>query len=179
MRKVILTFGLLAGGIMCCLGVVIMTLCENGTLDFGSSELVGYSSMIIALSMIFFGIKSYRDNHQNGAITFVKSLKVGGLITLVASLIYVVGWEIYYQTNPTIKETFGQKYTDYYIGKMKEDGATPDEIAQKTVEMNRMMQMYENPLIRAGITLTEIAPVGIVVTLISAAILRKRKVLPA
>jgi len=81
MRKVTLTFGLLTGVIISVFGFIIMAMCENGAINFDSSDLIGYGSMVIALSMIFFGVKSYRDNYQNGAIKFGKGLQVGMLIT--------------------------------------------------------------------------------------------------
>src|SRR5574342_409429 len=110
MRKVTLTFGLLAGIIVSVFMVIITGLCKNGTINFNSSDFIGYGSMVIALSMIFFGIKSYRDNYQNGAIKFGKGLRVGALITLIASLMYAASWETFYQTIPEIKDTFMDKY---------------------------------------------------------------------
>jgi hypothetical protein len=174
MRKVTLTYGLLAGAIISVLMLLGFALWESGAINFDNSELIGYGSMVIALSMIFFGIKSYRDNYQNGAIKFVKGLQVGALITLIASLMYAVTWETYYQTNTEVQASFMAKYTDHTLNKMKAKGASPDEIEQKAKQMADMAKMYENPLIRFGITLLEILPVGIVITLISAAVLRRK-----
>jgi Protein of unknown function (DUF4199) len=179
MRKVTLTFGLLAGVIVSVFMVIITGLCKNGRINLDSSDFIGYGSMVIALSMIFFGIKSYRDNYQNGAIKFGKGLQVGMLITLVASLIYVLAGETYYQIDPEANTTMMDKYADYHINKMRENGAAPDEIAQKLKEMTDMKEMYKNPLIRFGMTLAIILPVGIVITLVSAAVLGKKEFLPA
>ena len=179
MRKVILIFGLLAGVIVSIFLVIIMALCENDTINLDNSDLIGYGSMVIALSMIFFGVKSYRDNYQNGAIKFGKALQVGLLITLVASLIYAAVGEAYYQTSPESQLALMDKYADHHINKMKEEGAPSAEIDQKAKEMAGLKEMYKNPLIRFGMTLAIILPVGIVITLISAAILRKKEFLPA
>ena len=179
MRKVILIFGLLAGVIVSVFLVIIMELCENGTINSDNSDLVGYGGIVIALSMIFFGIKSYRDNYQNGAIKFAKGLQVGFLITLIASLIYAAAGETYYQASPDSQLALMDKYADHYINKMKEKGASPAEIDQKVKEMADLKRMYENPLIRFGMTLAIILPVGIVITLISAAALRRKELLPA
>jgi hypothetical protein len=179
MRKVVLTFGLISGGIIALFLVIHMHLWSKGLLDFDTGELVGYSSMIIALSMVFFGIKSYRDNHQSGSITFLKGVQVGLLISLVASLVYAGTWEVYYQTNEEIKNSFMDKYTDYCITKMKKEGASPTEVEAKLKELTTMKEMYKNPLLRFGITVLELFPVGVLISLISAAILRKRTVLPA
>jgi len=174
MRKVTLTYGLLAGAIISVFMLFGMVLWENGAITFDNSELIGYGSMVIALSMIFFGIKSYRDNYQNGMIKFVKGLQVGALITLVASLMYAVTWETYYRTNTEVQTSFMDKYADHSLNKMKAKGASPAEIAQKAKEMTDMGEMYKNPVIRFGITLLEILPVGILITLICAAVLRRK-----
>jgi hypothetical protein len=179
MRKVILLFGLLAGIIVSVFMVIIMAMCENGTINFDNGDFLSYGSMVIALSMIFFGIKSYRDNYQNGAIKFVKGLQVGMLITLVASLMYAATLETYFQTNPEILAAFMDKYADYHINKMKEKGASPAEIDQTVKEMTGLKEKYKNPVIRFGITLFLILPVGIAITLFSAAVLRRKEFLPA
>jgi len=178
MRKVTLVFGLLAGVVVSVFMVIIMKLCESGTINFDSSDFIGFGSMVIALSMIFFGIKSYRDNYQNGAIRFVKGLQVGLLITLVASLIYAAAGETYYQIDPEGQAALTSKYADHQINKMKENGAAPAEIDQKAKEMGDLKEMNKNPVIRFGITLFLIMPVGIIITLISAGVLRKKEFLP-
>jgi hypothetical protein len=138
MRKVTLTYGLLAGAIV---------------------------SILMLLAMVLW---------ENGAIKFVKGLQVGALTTLIASLMYAASWETFYQTNPEIKATFMDKYAEHSINKMKAKGASPAEIDQKAKEMADMKEMYKNPVIRFGITVLEILPVGIVITLISAAVLRRK-----
>lgn len=179
MRKVTFTFGLLSGAIVSVFLFIIMGLCENGTITFDNSEFIGYGSMVIALSMIFFGIKSYRDNYLNGAIKFGKGLQVGLLIALVASLIYAAAGETFYQIDPAGQAALTSKYADYQINKMKEGGASPAAIEQKAKETASMMEMYKNPLLRFVMTLAIILPVGIIITLISAAVLRKKEFLPA
>jgi hypothetical protein len=179
MRKVILVFGLIAGVIVSVFMVIIMGMCESGTINFDTSDFIGYGSMVIALSMIFFGIKSYRDNYQNGAIKFGKGLQVGMLITLVASLIYAIAGEAYYQIDPEAQAALMDKYANHHLNKMKEKNASPVEIDQKAKEMADLKEMHKNPLIRFGITLFLIVPVGVVIALISAAVLRRKEILPA
>jgi len=179
MRKVTLIFGLLSGAIISILMVIGIMLGENGLISFDFSELVGYGSMVIALSMIFFGIKSYRDNYQQGAIRFWKGFQVGILIALIASLMYGLTWEAYLLTRPAGSVPFIDKYSDFVINKMKEKGASSDKIDQKIKEMDRVKIMYQNPVMRFGMTIMEILPVGILITLISAALLRKKELLPA
>jgi hypothetical protein len=131
--------------------------------------------MVIALSMIFFGVKAYRDNHLGGTITFGSALKVGLLITLVAALIYALSWEI---TRLNMKSDFMALYGEKQIEKMKTEGATEVALEVARKKMDDFVAMYKNPLIRFGITLMEIAPVGIVISLLSAALLRKKEFLP-
>lgn len=178
MRKVILTFGLLAGAIVSGFMVIGLALYEKTGKIF-VNELVGYATMVIALSMIFFGIKSYRDNYQKGVINFWKGVQVGLLIAMIASLLYAFTWETYMQARPAGFTSFMEKYTDSVINKLKEKGASSEKIDQEIKNMDRFMQLYRNPLIRFGLTLMEILPVGIIITLISAAVLRKKEVLPA
>jgi hypothetical protein len=179
MRKVTFIFGLLAGVIVSVFMVIITGMCANGTISLDSSDFIGYGSMVIALSMIFFGIKSYRDNYQKGTIKFGKGLQVGMLITLVAALIYAAAGEVYYQADPELQAAFMDKYADHHINKMKEKGALPAEIDQKVKEMAELKEMQKNPVIRFGIALAIILPVGIVIALISAAALRRKELLPA
>ncbi len=177
MRKIILVYGAIAGLLMDLVFVASFSLMEKGVLP-SHSELLGYTTMIVVLSLIFFGIKSFRDKHNNGALTYWKGFKVGISIAAVASFFYAGGWEIYYNST-NLKETFMQNYTDQIIKKMQHDGKSQQEIAKKTEEMKSMAEMYKNPFIRFGMTLMEIFPVGLAITLISAGILRKKAILPA
>jgi len=178
MRKVTLTFGLLAGAIVSVFMVIGIALWEK-TGKITASELVGYATMVIALSMIFFGIKSYRDNYQNGVIRFWKGFQVGLFIALIASLMYAITWETYMQARPASAAAFLNYYAECQITKMKEKGASAAEIDHEAKKMDDFRRMYSNPAIRFGMTLMEILPVGIIITLICAAVLRKKEFLPA
>jgi hypothetical protein len=179
MRKVTLIFGLIAGGIVSVFMVIIMKLCESGAINLDNSDFIGYGGMVIALSMIFFGIKSYRDNYLSGAIKFVKGLQVGMLITLIASLLYAVAGEAYYQIDPESQAAMMDKYADYRINKMKEKGASAAEIDQEVKQMADLKEMHKNLGMRFAVTLVIILPVGIAITLFSAAVLTIKKFLPA
>jgi hypothetical protein len=176
MKKIIITYGLIGGVIVSVIMLATHPLVEDGSIGFDNGMLVGYASMVIALSMIFFGVKTYRDQHLKGAISFWQAVKIGVLITLVASVMYALTWEVYYNTSAT---DFMSKYTQYYLDKMAQEGASTAEIDQVRTEMENFSELYKNPLIRFGATLTEILPVGVVITLLCAALLRKREILPA
>jgi amino acid transporter len=178
MRKVSLTFGLIAGAIISVFLFIGFVVWENSR-KIIDNELIGYATMVIALSMVFFGIKSYRDNYQKGAIKFWKGFQVGLLITLIASLMYTITWETYLQVRPASYQAFIDYYIECQVNKKKEKGASAAEIDQEVRKMDDIKKMYGNPAIRFGMTLMEILPVGIIIALISAAVLRKKEFLPA
>jgi hypothetical protein len=175
MKKIVLTFGLISGAIAAGLMWLLITFQNNGSINLDNGMTLGYATMIIALSLVFFGIKSYRDNN-GGHITFLKGLQVGILISLICGVCYTASWELYYRGSG---QEFLQKYTAHYLDEMKEGGASDAEVAKAQTEMAQFMQLYKNFFIRFGMTMMEILPVGVIVTLISAALLRKREVLPA
>lgn len=176
MKKVVLTYGLIAGAIFVTFMFGAWPLWKNGTISFENGELVGYTSMVIALSMVFFGIKSYRDNYLHGSITFGNALKVGGLITLVASLGYAVGWEFYFNL---LAPDFMEKYAGFSIEKARSGGMAEVDLQKLIASMDSMKVWYKNPVLRFGMTLMEVLPVGIVIALVSAGILRRKDVFPA
>lgn len=175
MTRIVLIFGLISGAIAAGLMWLLVGVVKTGAVDFDSAMMWGYSTMIIALSMVFFGIKSYRDNN-GGRITFLKGLQVGLLISLISGLCYAASWEAYHRTGG---REFMQQYTAYYLEKMKTNGASDAEVEAARVEGERFMELYQNFYIRFPMTLMEILPVGLIVSLISAALLRKREMLPA
>ena len=178
MKKIVLTFGLISGVIIAALMWLMLAMMKAGVAnsDHGDYALIwGYATMIIALSLVFFGIKSYRDNN-GGRITFFKGLQVGILISLISAVCYGISWEAYYRTSGA---DFMRQYSASYIDKMRAKGASDAEIADTQKQMDQFAELYKNFFVRFGMTLMEILPVGIVVTLISAALLRKSTMLPA
>lgn len=174
MKNIVLVFGSIAGVIVGGMFVATWPLHENGILTPEYGMLVGYTTMIIALSLIFFGVKSYRDNQLNGAISFGKALGVGLCIALVASLIYALTWEVMFNT---VASDYLQEWNTYSLQKMKDAGDSIEKIAAKQKELEEFAEMYKNPIVRFGFTLAEILPVGILISLISAALLRKKEFL--
>ncbi len=176
MKKIILIYGLIAGTIVATMMLITMPMFDSGTLPMDKGELIGYTTMVIALSMIFFGIKSFRDNHSDGVVTFWKGCQIGLLITLIAAVMYGLAWEITYSR---IGESFTAKMTDQYYKELEADGASEAEIEKAKEQWASFSELYKNPLIRFGVTITEILPVGIVLTLLSAGLLRKKEFLSA
>lgn len=176
MRRIIFIYGLIAGAIIGGMLLLTMPLYNSGTLNFDNGELLGYSTMTIAFALIFFGVKSYRDKDLNGEISFWRAVKVGLLIYLVAAVVYALCWEVAYNS---YGDSFMTKMMDHYTEQMKADGLSEEEIAKEKAEWTDFNEMYKNPVVRFCITLLEPAPVGIIVTLITAALLRRKEFLPA
>jgi hypothetical protein len=159
--------------------IVISVLVAGLAFDLHShaaSEWFGYLVMLIALSLIFVGVKRYRDSECGGMIRFGRAFSVGLGIAAVAALVYVFVWEIYLAASGV---DFMAQYTGIVVEGMRADGATAAEIQAKVAELRQMAEMYRNPLLRIPITFVEIFPVGLLVALVSAALLRNPKVLPA
>jgi hypothetical protein len=134
-------------------------------------EVLGYSSMVLAFLLVFFGVRSYRENVAGGTISFGKAFQVGLLITLVTCAMYVIAWEItYFNFVPD----FLDKFSAHTLAKMRESGESQAAIQKMTDQMAFMAKYYDNPLFNSAITFMEIFPVGLIVSLVSAAILRRK-----
>lgn len=164
MTKIVLTFGLIAG--LICGAMFFIMAPEDGQVDFENGQLYGYISMIIALSTIFFAVKQYRDKFNEGHIKFGKAFLIGLYVTLVAGVVYVMAWEVYYRNYGT---DFVEQYMNYTTKQMSEQGKTTAEIEAVLAPQKEMMETYQNNMgVRMGITFMEIFPVGLLMSLISA-----------
>lgn len=173
MGKTVLKFGLLTGVIMACLQGIILAFCHRGYITFDNTSVVGFAGMLVVFSVIFFGIRSYRDDQGNGSITFWKAMQIGLLITLVASVIHAVGWQVYNILDPDFKEFFIQKYTDYQLSNMS-DPNSPEASKAIKQQMEMMRGIYANPILDIAVSVMSVLPSGIFVTLVSAFILRRK-----
>jgi hypothetical protein len=171
MRKIVLRFGLASGCILVAMASIMMPLCLNGTIDFDHSEILGYSSMVLSFLLVFFGVRSYRDTVAGGAIGFGKAFQVGILITLITCAMYVLAWEIaYFNFFPD----FLDQYSAHVLAKMRSTGASEAAIRETTTKMAELAKHYSNPVFNSAITFMEVFPVGLIMTLLSAAILRRK-----
>ncbi len=176
MKRVVLIYGVISGAIIFAMFMITWPLYKNGLLSMDHGEILGYTTMVIALSLIFFGVKSFRDNHLHGAIPFGRAFVLGLSIAGVASLFYAISWEIIFNL---FMPDFMDQYANMCIAKAKAGNATEAELQKVMSQIDQMRGLYKNPFLRFGVTMAEILPVGILVALISAAILRKKEVLPA
>ncbi len=173
MKKNIIIYGLIAGIIVSILMVFSINYISHvdGKVDYNTSLLIGYASMLIAFSLVYVGIRNYRDKYNGGVISFGKAFKIGIMIVLIASTIYVVAWLIdYFFFIPDFMEKFSAQELD----KLKSSGANQIEIDKETKEMANFTKMYKNPFFNAMMTYVEILPVGLIVTLISSLILKRK-----
>ncbi|HTZ49277.1 MAG TPA: DUF4199 domain-containing protein [Verrucomicrobiae bacterium] len=169
MKKTILTFGLISGLISSVMMLATVPFMNRAGFEHG--YVLGYTTIVLSLIVTFFGVRSYRDNVGNGHITFGRAFLVGLAITVISCLFYVATWEvIYFNFMPD----FMDKYGTHVLQKMQASGATAAAIQQKSEEINRLKVLYKNPLYNAAMTFIEPFPVGLVITLLSAAVLRRK-----
>ena len=170
MKRTVIVFGLIAGIIMSV--IMNVTVIYIGDVGFDRSMIIGYTTMVAAFLLIYFGIRSYRDNVNGGYITFGRGLVVGLGIVMIASLCYVVSWDFVYRR---YIPDFGQRYTEYMMTEAKKAGKSDAELLRMRADAERTWESYKNPLVRAAYTIVEPLPVGLVIALISAGILRKKR----
>ena len=169
MKKTILTFGLISGAISSLVMVVVVPFADR--IGFDRGPVIGYTSIVLSFLLVFFGIRSYRDNTGNGQITFLEAFGVGISITVISCVCYVVTWEIiYYNFLPD----FWDKYGAHLVEKLRAAGASPAAIEAKLQEVAKYKELYKNPLLNAVLTFIEPFPIGLVITLISALALRRK-----
>lgn len=170
MKKNVIVFGLISGSIVSAFMAVSMMLMSKNP-NFEGSMLVGYASMLIAFSFIFVGIKNFRDKYNDGVIKFGKAFLIGLYIALIGSTMYVVTWLIeYHFFIPDFMDT----YSAHVIAHAKSSGASAAEIEKQVAEMAYYKEMYKNPLFVILFTYFEVLPIGILIALISALILKKK-----
>jgi hypothetical protein len=172
MKKTVLICGLIAGFISSSLFIGLMILGKTGDAHFKNGMIYGYTLMILAFSFIFVGTKITRDRDNGGVISFGKAFRVGLYITLIASTFYVIVWLIDYHF---FVPDFMEKYSAGIIDQLKASGASAAEIAKETTKMATLTEMYKNPLFIMLMTYIEILPVGLLVSVISALLLKKKK----
>jgi len=171
MKKTVLTFGLISGVVAMLLMFLTMTFVDR--IGFDKGLIVGYTGIVVSLLSVPFGIRSYRENVGAGNITFGRAFAVGILITLISCICYVVAWEIIYFKLHWFPD-FAEKYTAYAVEKARASGASQQVIEATRQDMKNMKATLDNPLTNAAMTFIEPFPAGLIVTLISAAVLRKK-----
>jgi hypothetical protein len=169
MKKTVLTFGLIAG--------LIISVLMDGSLLLaskigpGHSMALGYTIMVASFLLVYFGIRSYRDNNLAGQISFGRAFSCGILITLITCIFYVVSWEIIYFN---FMPHFMDSYFAAQIHRVQSAGLDPATTAARIAAIQHSQQLYQNPFVNMAYTFIEPLPVGLIITLISAAVLRRK-----
>jgi hypothetical protein len=165
MQKIVLRYGLASGAILVAMMSVALAI------NSAHNEVIGYSTMVLSLLLVFFGVRSYRDTVAGGTIGFGKAFQVGILITLITCAMYVIAWEIaYFNFFPN----FLDSYSAHVLAKMRAAGESEAAIRESAAKLADLAKHYTNPLYNSAITFMEVFPVGLIVTLVSAAILRRK-----
>lgn len=169
MKKIIFVYGSITGAVIILSMTLGIYVAKYGGNSFFASEALGFSIMIIGFSMIFVATKKYRDEELGGIIKFWTALKVGLGISLIAGVVYVFVWEInLYLTD----YEFISEYTDSIIRKAQESGASPEEMESTIEQMRELKTQYGKLWFRLPMTFTEIFPIGLLISLISAVLFR-------
>jgi hypothetical protein len=171
----ILNYGLIAGllaGVP--LSVIVVAFHDHTPEPYGM--VIGYAIMLVALTMVFVAIKRHRDIDLGGVIGFWRALAVGLGVSFVAGVLYAVTWDAALAITGA---DFIGAYAKSLIAQKQAAGVTGEALAKFITEMEDLKRLYANPLFRLPMTFIEIFPVGVLVSLISAALLRNSRFLPA
>lgn len=174
MKKIVLTYGCISGVMIATLMSLSLVFADR--IGYGHSMIVGYTIMVASFLLVYFGVRSYRDTEGGGQITFGRAMAVGSLIMLITCVFYVASWEVLYFN---FMPHFMDDYAAHILAKMQASGASAAAIAAKSAELAKMKRMYQSVFWNSAMTFLEPLPVGLLMTLISAALLRKKDMIEA
>ena len=174
MLRRVLSYGAVAGAIV---GVPlsVLTIAMNGHALLSYGMFIGYTLMLIALSTVFVAIKRHRDADLGGVIKFWPAFGLGLGISFVAGIIYVAAWEM---AVAVTHNDFAGTYANALIEQERAKGVTGEALAKFTAGMERFKAQYSNPFYRLPMTFIEIFPIGVLVSLVSAGLLRNSRFMP-
>lgn len=175
MLRTILKYGVIAGLVVGGFQVVTFT-AFSGMPPLKYGLLIGYTTMLIALSAVFVGIKRHRDVDRGGVIGFWPAFGVGLGVSFVAGIFYVIAWEA---VQAMTQMDFASSYAQAILESETAKGASAEALAKLSADMETFKVQYANPLFRLPMTFAEIFPVGVLVSLVSAGLLRNSRFLPA
>jgi hypothetical protein len=170
MKKTVLVFGSIAGVILSLMMLATVPFIDK--IGFDRGEIFGYTSMVLAFLLIYFGVRSYRDNVLTGTISFGRAFSVGALIAGVAAVWYVATWQLVYNR---FTPDFMERYQAHVMDEARADGESEEQLAKRQADLAKFAQWYKNPVLRAGMTFVEPLPVALVMALVSAGVLSRRR----
>jgi uncharacterized protein DUF4199 len=169
MKKTVLVFGLISGAIAAVM--MLATVPFEDKVSWEQGAILGYTTIVLSALLIFFGVRSYRENVGGGHLTFGRGFAIGILIALISSACYVGTWEIiYYKLMPD----FVDRYAAHMVERAKASGASPQKVEEEERKAKEFKEAYNNPVTNIAWTFLEVFPIGLVVTLASAGMLRKK-----
>ena len=169
MKKTVLVFGVISGVIIAAEMLAGLPFLEK--IGQETALVLGYTTMVLAGLLVYFGIRSYRDNVDGGKLTFGRGFVVGILISLIACCFYVGTWEI---VNYRFMPDFADRYAAGMVKRAKDSGASQQKIDETIRNAEEFKRNYRNPVYNVGMTFLEVFPVFLLITLISAGILRRK-----
>lgn len=170
MKRNVLIFGGIIGVILVIHIMYMVHLIYNKP-DFQSNDLLGYLFLFGLFSLIFFGVRNYRNKELDGFISLGKAFKTGAFIALLASTIYVVFWLFYYYL---YVPDFLDKYIEHVMLEATREGATEAELAAQSEQMEQFRSWYQKPFMVVFITYMEVLPIGLAVAFVSSLVLKKK-----
>jgi hypothetical protein len=170
MKKTVLTFGIISGVVLSVMMALTMPFSEQ--IGHDRAAVIGYTTMLAAGLLIYFGIRSYRDNVGGGTVRFGRAFAVGMLIVAVSNVFYVATWQYVYTRH---MPDYFARYQAEELKSFRAEGATEAQVEAKIAEDEKWARWYANPFIRAAVTFVEPLPVGLLVSLISAYVLSRRR----
>ena len=174
MKRTVLTFGLIMGAVMSAMMVITIVFADD--IGTGHSLVVGYTTMVLAGLLIFFGIRSYRDNVGGGRVSFGRAFAVGMLIVAISAVCYVATWELVrYQLAPGFAAQLETELETDAVAKDRAKGGTPAEVEARVARTRKNFENYRKPGFNAAMTFVEPLPVGLVLALVSAGVLSRRR----
>jgi hypothetical protein len=172
MKSFVVKFGFISGGISAALMFLTFVILRGPWL-FENGAFVGYAGMVLSFAVIYVGVRAYREQVGQGSISFGKALQAGLLMALISCCCYALVWLC---INHFLWPNFADDYLAHEMNSLRHSGATEAVMQQKIKAMEEYKSMTANPAVNALLAFTEPLPVGFIVALISAAILRKKQV---
>jgi hypothetical protein len=170
MKKTILTYGLISGALSA--AMMFATLPMLHDFDYRRSEIIGYTSILLASLLVFFGVRSYRETAGGGRLTFLRGLGVGVAIAAISAVCYAATWLV---ISTWIRPGMTAEVAAWMVKAKQASGASAAEVAETAHQAEVYARLAKNPAINFGMTLLEPFPVGLAMSVLSALILRRRR----
>lgn len=170
MKTSVIKFGVISGVIFTAM-VILMVILEGGTGNFEAGQGLNYLFMVAGYSMVFFGIREYRDKKLNGIISFNAAFRTGLLIVIIAALLYTITWVVYQHY---VDKEFTDRYTEFVIDKIKSGNKSQEQIEAEIETFTKNMKEYNSPFTRGIYTFLEIFPLGLLISVLCALLMRKK-----